>query len=489
MNKPLHVFDRESEWRALSRFAGDELEGPALGIVYGRRRLGKSLLLDALSEATGGFYHLAVQQDEALALRSFGEDLARFAGAPGPIILRDWSAAIEALFGLAESRSVVAVIDEFPYLAAGSPSLPSIIQAALGPTRRRQAGCRLRLILCGSAMSIMGRLLSGGAPLRGRAGLDLIVRPFDLVQAADFWGLRHDTGLAFRVHAILGGTPAYRDLLRGQTPKSLKSFDSWVSTALFDPSSPLFREGRYLLAEEPGISDRSLYHSILSAIARGQTRTGQIAAMLGRAQTSLAHPLNVLRDIGLVSCEQDAIVQRRPSYRVSDPMLRFYHAIILPRLRDLEAGRGRQVWSESEGAFSTLVAGPHFEDMARWWTGNYANQRGFAPPLSIVASAVVNDPAGRARHQVDVAGLTATGRGELRTIAVLGEAKWQRTPVGAQELDRLAAIRAVVNSSGKADAANARLLLFSASGFTESLRRRAAQEGAVLVDLETLYGQ
>jgi hypothetical protein len=72
------------------------------------------------------------------------------------------------------------VLDEFPYLAQETPGLPSIVQSLydrLGPGA--VAGTTsLRLILCGSAISVMSDLLSGTRALRGRAALELRVRPF-----------------------------------------------------------------------------------------------------------------------------------------------------------------------------------------------------------------------------------------------------------------------------------------------------------------------
>ena len=67
-------------------------------------------------------------------------------------------------------------------------------------------------------MSVMGGLLSGSAPLRGRAGFELIVHPFGYRDAARFWDIT-DPKLAVLVHSVVGGTPAYRrELLREDTP-------------------------------------------------------------------------------------------------------------------------------------------------------------------------------------------------------------------------------------------------------------------------------
>ncbi len=61
-----------------------------------------------------------------------------------------------------------------------------------------------------------------------------------------------------------------------------------------------------MLAEEPDLRDGALYHSVLAAIAEGNTGRGGIAGHVGRKSNELAHPLTVLEDAGLVLRGQDA---------------------------------------------------------------------------------------------------------------------------------------------------------------------------------------
>ncbi|GCD96179.1 AAA family ATPase [Embleya hyalina] len=148
------------------------------------------------------------------------------------------------------------VIDKFPYLVRANPRLPSIIQNALAPLREERDAGRTRLLLCGSAMSFMGRLLSGNAPLRGRAGLELLVPTLDYRLAAEFWGI-DDPVTALKVNDIVSGTPAYRrEFARDDTPSGPDDFDAWVIRTVLSRSSPLFREARHLLADEPTCTTR-----------------------------------------------------------------------------------------------------------------------------------------------------------------------------------------------------------------------------------------
>jgi hypothetical protein len=125
------------------------------------------------------------------------------------------------------------------------------------------------MLLCGSVMSVMGGLPASNAPLRGRAQLELVVRPFGYRDAAEFWDVAADPTLAVRLHAVLGGTPAYRrQFPADDVPATLDDFDPWLCRTVLSPLSPLFREARYLLAEEAEIRDTALYHSVLAAVAR-----------------------------------------------------------------------------------------------------------------------------------------------------------------------------------------------------------------------------
>src|SRR5215471_10901941 len=144
------------------------------------------------------------------------------------------------------------------------------------------------------------RSLGGTAALRGRASREMMIHPFGYRDSARFWEVAADPELAFRVNALLGGTPAYRDFCEGDQPRLAAAFDRWVVRKLLNPSTAFFREGRVLLAEEPELGELALYFSVLSAIAAGRTRRGQMADAIGRKESALSHPLSVLEGTRLI---------------------------------------------------------------------------------------------------------------------------------------------------------------------------------------------
>lgn len=482
MLKPATLFDREWEWQRLVEFASDARPTPTLGVVSGRRRQGKTVLLQSLAEQAGGFFFEAVEGQAAEQLRLLAAALAERLRLPAAMDLADWPSAVEVLLDLANERALPVVLDEFSYLVASSPSLPSVLQAALSPARHRTRPTRL--IVCGSAVSLMSGLLTAAAPLRGRAGLEMVVHAFDYRTAAAFWGLDDQVTLAFRVFAVLGGTPAYaREFVRDDRPADDSDFERWLADRVLDPASPLFREGATLLAEDPELAivrDRSLYYSILAAVAGGHRTTGRIASFVRRSSDQLAHPLAVLVEAGFLERAEDPLRRGRPQYRVAEPIVRFHHAVMRPRWAALQ--RRAVDWPRVRATFAAQVLGPAFEEVCRSWTERFAAAETLGGEVELVGHTVLTDPGARTSHEVDVLAVGTADDGTRGVLAV-GEAKVGEV-VTHRHLDRLRRVRARL---GDRAVDGCRLLCFGGAGFSADLLTGDLPADVVLVDLERLY--
>lgn len=482
-SKPDVLFDRDAEWGELASFAADPGLGATLAIVYGRRRQGKTLLLELLCEQTGGLLFTGLEQSASQNLAAVSRTYAEHVKLGVPVAFTSWEQVIDAFVSLGEQEvPVTVVIDELPYLLRTAPEIPSVFQRALSPRSRARQRSRTRFVLCGSAFSVMGRLLSGSAALRGRAGRELVVHPFTYREVGAFWGV-DDPALALQLDALVGGTPAYKDFSEGDQPISLADFDAWVVRRLLNPSTAYFREGRVLLAEEPDVTDLVVYFSVLSAIADGKTRRGQIAAALGRPESALAHPLTVLEETRLIERRRDSLRANRSTFQICEAMLRFHQLVIAPNEGRLVRRQGAAVWTEIADTVVSRIYGPHFEELARQWTATYASSATLGGRASVVGTTVLPCRQHRSRHEVDVVVLERQP-GVADRLLALGEAKWRVDAVGIGQLERLRHIRELVT----APAGRARLVLFSRSGFTDELVREAGGSSDVeLVDLERLY--
>src|ERR1019366_6728874 len=202
----------------------------------------------------------------------------------------------------------------------------------------------LRLILCGSAISVMGDLLSGTKALRGRAALELRIWPFGYRDAREYWGIENPAA-AFAHHAVVGGTPGYRELVPDPVvPEDPGQLGDWLVRNVLRPSMPLFDEARRVVHEDPRIRDIATYSSVLAAVAAGEsspTKPGRLGAA------------------GFIERRHALLLERRPVVTVADQLVRMHQLVIEPYLADLEAGRARRVWAEWRHTGESKIFGPH----------------------------------------------------------------------------------------------------------------------------------
>jgi uncharacterized protein len=476
VTRPTWLFDREAEWERLVRFDDPTRVGSRLGVVLGRRRQGKTALLEAFAEASGGFYWQAVEESSAQNLRDFSIAWHAHIGASSTAVFPDWSAAIAALFG--EQSPGLAVIDEFGYLLGVAPEVASLLQARLTPRAQRTG--HTRLILCGSAFSQMKAMLSGTAALRGRVEVELVIGPFDYRTAAAYWQLSDNVDAAFQTHALVGGAPAHLVLAGGRPTGG--NVERWMIERLFDPTSPLFREGRVVVTEDPSLNDRALYWGLLSALAEGGRRKADLAQALDRTPTSLAFPMRVLIEGGWAEAEPDPFHPNRSILRLTEPIIRTYRLLIQPEERRLVRGDATRVARDARPIIARQINGPHLEWMAAEWALRFAGEDSVGGSPRYVTSGNLADRG--ASHQLDLVAVERAANGGDR-IHAIGEVKAGQTRVGVGELERLDGIVPLLKARA---AKSVQRILVSRSGFTTELERAAARRHDItLVDLHRLY--
>ena len=131
--RPAEIFDRETEWDALVSFATDPRPGATLGVVWGRRRQGKTYLLESLTRALGGFYFAAQEAAEAESLHRLGDELAQYSGGQ-----RHWvSTPVASAINLTQAQITTIGADQFNNIPRGgdyTPPAPSATAPDPGST-------------------------------------------------------------------------------------------------------------------------------------------------------------------------------------------------------------------------------------------------------------------------------------------------------------------------------------------------------------------
>jgi len=445
---------------------------PSLVILYGRRRVGKTALLRRFARDRRSVFFVADAASRADQLGSFSGVVLPDLGGPGleQTVFPSWEAALRFVAGRAVERPLLLVLDEFQYLCASDPSLPSVLQrlwdAELGRTR-------LHLVLCGSYVSFMEREILGAKnPLYGRRTGEYLLEPLSFRQARRFFG---DAPSDVRVTSfgILGGVPAY--LERFDPERSLREN---VLAVVLSKGAPLYNEPRFLLMEE--VRDPRIYFSVCRAVAFGRTTPNEIAQGAGlpdRGATS--RYLDTLRELRVVE-RRTPVTERNPErcrrgrYRLSDPLFRFWFRFVLPNRSALEAGDPGQVYDSQVAPQLDQHVSLAFEEICErhLWEANLGGR------LS-----VRYDRIGgwwRAACEVDLVAVGAGGD------LLLGECKWSKRRVGTNVLDDLVGKTGAVQADLGGRPGEVRYALWSRSGFTEAVVRRARQEDVLLFDLDAV---
>jgi len=133
----------------------------------------------------------------------------------------------------------------------------------------------------------------------------------------------------------------------------------------------------------------------------------------------------VLEDSRLLVREADLFRSGRAKYRIAEPLIAFYQAIMNREWARLELGGAPIVWTGARARFLSQLTGPHFETICRDYA-IAADPDFFGGPPGKVRSGVVPDPANRTQIEIDVAVLAPAEPGRPRKVLSLGEAKWDR---------------------------------------------------------------
>ena len=341
MDATLPFLGRDRELSVLGEFA--DSRDAELFVLFGRRRVGKTELLQRFCQGRRAVYFHAAQVREKDNLRSFRAALAEGLGDAflESVELPDWESALTVAADRAGDERLVVVLDEFPYLCDANKGLPSLVQRFWDQRGKRS---RLMLVLCGSQVSFMEReVLAERSPLFGRRTGQRRLEPLPPTEALGFFP-DWDFDQALLAYGILGGMPAYLRRFR----QDLTLTENLMREVL-RPEGYLFDEVQYLLRTE--LQSPTTYNSILAAVARGSERVGDIALSVGVDSPTANKYLHVLRELRLVErviplTDPDPLRSRRGSYRIADRFLAFHFRHVQPHLSLIEAGRGDRVFEE-----------------------------------------------------------------------------------------------------------------------------------------------
>lgn len=327
-------------------------------ILYGRRRIGKTELLNEFSKRKKPLYFLGRAESKEDTLRRFNLLLMEYFNdislARSP--LSRWDDFFEYLAEKAKTRLVL-IMDEFPFIVEKFPEILSILQDKWDSLLRES---RIMLVLCGSSISMMEKYtLDYKSPIYGRRTGQWMVDRLDIVHLKDFFSEYNFEGI-LTAYSVIDTIPGY-----------LARFDSGLSvwenieSKVLSKGEFLYEEVEILLREE--FRDPSNYMSILSAVAGGLTDFNEIYNKTKLDKSFLSKYLFVLEKLGIIEKIQPVTLSFKPKlkaigarYSIKDNFFDFWFRFVYTNLPELERGNSASITKAIQKDFSDYL-GKKFE--------------------------------------------------------------------------------------------------------------------------------
>ncbi len=429
--------------------------------IWGRRRVGKTALLDEFGKGKRALYLQGIEGSYYENLSSLSLDISEFLGKDVEQA-QDLSHLMKMIERICAEEHTLVIFDELPYLLESAPQAASVIQKSID---RGLKDLDCMFIICGSSISIMRNETENvKRPLYGRFENKLQVKPLSMEVCREFHP-DFDDETSLRWYCTVGGIPYYHLNLRGKgyqqliEEKFLQKEGSWRDDA-----------SGIILQEFKGNTD---YTGVVKCISDGAVKQYEIADKMKIDRAACKRILDNLEFVGIVGRRVPmGNSPKKPVYYIKDPFISFCYRVLSNKNKLINGNSSKTVvFNVLKNDIDSQV-GQMFENVCGdWLDSNYM----------VVERGQWWGRVDETDVDIDIVAKIVDDHRMVHTV--LGECKFSKKPVGFGVYNTL-----VSRSKTARFTENVSFIIFSALGFEDDFIEYAAENDVILVDGKVLVG-
>lgn len=326
--------------------------------IYGRKRVGKTFLIDRYFSKTSSFYTFTGQRKTAckIQIKNFVSKLKQYFPQQNISSIRDWSDFFNELRTLlpiqfkGNNQKAVLFIDELPWLCTRNSGFKEALEYFWNDWASKKD--YILMIICGSAASwMLENVVRDKGGLHNRVTQRIHLKPFTLKETKVFLedkGVHLDMKQILELYMVMGGVPFYLNKIqKGYSSAQI------IDQLCFSPEGFLYTEFENLYAslfEKP-----DLYIEVVRVLAK--SRQGISRNDISRmahlpSGGTLTKVLLALEECGFIGCYSPLGKKSKDSlYRLTDEYTLFYYNFIEPKITHIRSSSQVDIWlKEQKGA-------------------------------------------------------------------------------------------------------------------------------------------
>lgn len=294
------------------------------GVIYGRRRIGKSTLINEFLKDKPNIFFQAKKDSMYGNLRSFSYEIDKLLDLPKSFVFSSMEEAFDSLIEYAKGKRFVIAIDEYPYIVNQDASFPSVLQEVID-----RAPDNIFFLISGSDVGMLkNELEDHNSPLYKRRTFEMNITKLKYSESLEY--LKNvDNETKIKYLSFTSTYPYYLSAMDFDIP-----FEENIKRLLFNEYGTFFTLPDQLLSNS--LNTQDVYNAILYAVSKRKRSNKEIAEYIHEDEAKVSKYIKTLLQSELLDKRETYNGNKKTVYyEIGDPMLRFWYMFIFNNMEKI----------------------------------------------------------------------------------------------------------------------------------------------------------